>query len=285
MIIWREGVFTDASGAISADDRGWLVGDAVFETLLVENGIAAFLERHLERMRVGAATFGIERRLDSGEIASAIAGAAAKNCIEGRAACRLTLSRAGGARGLAPSPSARAQLVVSLSTIAPAKSHMRLTISSHRRWTGASTNAFKCAGAYAENILARKEAGAAGADEGVMLNEAGRVACAAAANIFIVADRLVMTPSIEEGAMPGVVRRIIIEEARRIGYNVQEREIEPCLMGEGALFLTNSIVGAVRSGFETPPAGSDVSAVENLIEAYQRRLGAEFLADRPTERA
>ena len=36
-----------------------------------------------------------------------------------------------------------------------------------------------------DNILARKEATSAGADEALLLNEAGLVCCAAASNIFI----------------------------------------------------------------------------------------------------
>lgn len=284
MIVWRDGDFVEASGAVSADDRGWLTGDAVFETILVERGAPVFLERHLDRMRQGCATLGIERRLDAGELRAAIEKTAERNAISGRAACRLTLSRTGGSRGLAPHPAARAQLIISISSVGSPPEASRLILSSRNRWTGASTNGFKCAGAYAENMLARAEAASQGADEAIMLNEFGRVACATSANIFVVSGKAAVTPPLSEGAMPGVIRGVLMEEAGALGIDCCEQQLAPADLASGTLLLTNSIVGPVRSALDGSPADCGLEAAQLLIAAYERRLDKEF-HERPGVRA
>lgn len=281
MIVWRDGDFIEADAAVSAEDRGWLIGDAVFETLLVESAAPAFLARHLDRMRRGCAILEIDRRLDDDELRGAIAMTAEQNALgAGRAVCRLTLSRSGGPRGLAPHRGARARLVISVSGAAPPPETLRVILSSRRRWSGASTNGFKCAGAYAENILARAEAASRGADEAIMLNEAGRVACASAANLFVASDDLVMTPSAADGAMPGVVRAVLLEEARALGLACRESPIMPADLSLGTLLLTNSIAGPVRSALDGPPVVQGLETARLLIAAYHRRLEREFSEQR-----
>lgn len=284
MIVWRDGDFVEANGAVSADDRGWLIGDAVFETILVEHCAPAFLERHLERMKLGCAALGIKRRFDADELRTAIEKTAEQNAISGRAACRLTLSRTGGSRGLAPHPAARARLVISISSVGSPPETLRIVLSTRRRWTGASTNGFKCAGAYAENMLARAEAASQGSDEALMLNEFGRVACATSANIFVVSDKAAMTPPMSEGAMPGIVRGVIMEEARALGIDCREQQLTPADLASGTMLLTNSIAGPVRSALDGSPAECGIEAAQLLIAAYERRLDKEF-GERPGARA
>src|SRR4051812_39398042 len=61
MTLWVNGslVPDDAEG-IRADDPGLGVGDGVFETMSVENGVPFALTRHLNRLRRSAAGLGIE---------------------------------------------------------------------------------------------------------------------------------------------------------------------------------------------------------------------------------
>lgn len=279
MIVWREGEFTTAADAISADDRGYLIGEAIFETLLVDDGTAAFLEAHIERMRRGCAAFGMARALDATELGAVIRKTAARNDISGRAVCRMTLSRSGGPRGLGVSPQHKERLMIALSPAPAPPAFIRLKVSEHRRFTLASTNAFKCAGAYAENILARSDAARAGADEAVMLNEHGHVACASSSNIFAIVENRLFTPPPEEGAMPGVTRAVLIEEARRIGVEVVEAPLALSVLRKGAILLTNSVAGPVRSALDDEKmAGEGGALVDRLIDAYARRLAAEFAA-------
>lgn len=278
MTLWRDGELVAADGAVSADDRGWLVGDSVFETMLVDGGAPAFLDRHLARMELGCSVLGIVRNLDADELRAAIATLARNKALPGRAVCRLTLSRSGGPRGLAPHPSAQPRLYVSLVPAAAPPPHLHLVVSNRRRWTGASTNDFKCSGAYAENVLARADAVSRGAGEAIMLNEHGRVACASSANLFVSAGAYVLTPALNEGAMPGVVRSILLEEAAALRIECQEVRMSQSDLRRGEILLTNSVAGVVRSALDGLPPPESGETAARLIAAYARRLANEFSA-------
>ncbi len=271
---------SNSERALSAEDRGWLVGDAVFETVLVDRGVPAFLDSHLARLAVGLNAMRIAASVETQVIERVIFELAEKNGVSERGAFRLTVSRVGGARGLAPSQASRPQVAATLTAIGPAPAGWRAVIAAPRRWTGSSTTGFKCAGAYAENMLAKMEAVDAEVDEAVMLNEHGRVACASAANIFLAFDDCLKTPPPSEGAMPGIVRAVVIEEARRLSLTVIEEPIPAAALGSSSLLFTNSIAGTVRTALHgaQPMVGAGVA--DRIIEAYRVRLDADLAAAR-----
>jgi branched-chain amino acid aminotransferase len=95
---------------------------------------------------------------------------------------------------------------------------------------------------YLDQILALREARAGGADEAILLNTAGRLACASAANLFLVADGRVLTPPIADGALPGITRGLVLERLIRKGAPIEERSIEPvCLEQAEEAFVTSSL--------------------------------------------
>ena len=92
--------------SIPHDDRGLLLGDGLFETVLAVNGVLVGLAAHLDRMTAGCAVVGLpppDRMLAERLMREALAGMAAP-----RAAVRLTLTAGSGGRGLdrpaAPEP-------------------------------------------------------------------------------------------------------------------------------------------------------------------------------------
>ena len=274
MIVWRDGELVSAEAAVSAEDRGYLVGDAVFETMLAEGGQAAFLGPHLARLALGCATLRMEFAPDEARIRQAILELAEYAPLTTRAACRITVSRLGGPRGVAPGEGARVRMIIALTAAAPRSSLLSLIVSTHRRSAAAATNGFKCAGAYAQNALARMEAIEAGADEAIMLNEYGRVACASSANVFVLTDRGIATPPLREGAMPGVVRAIVLEEAHRLGLAAEEVEIEPTALASARLLLTNSVIGVVVGAVGDNKTRDRDAVAQAIINAYERRLAA-----------
>jgi branched-chain amino acid aminotransferase/4-amino-4-deoxychorismate lyase len=92
---------------------------------------------------------------------------------------------------------------------------------------------------YLDNVLARREAEAAGADEALLLNTAGHAACATAANLFWISGGRLYTPSLSCGVLDGIMRAQVIaaapvEEVRANLDTVLEAE---------AAFLTSSLIG------------------------------------------
>jgi branched-chain amino acid aminotransferase len=273
MIVWRNGGLIEASRAVPADDRGYLVGDGVFETMLLRNGKPAFLDAHLARIRRGAGALDMEPQIDRATVLAAIGALTSQLGQSGEAVCRITLSRSGGARGLAPSSDAAQELLIALHPAPARKPRYRLIVAQTPRFSRLPTNGFKCVGAYGSNLLARLEAARANADDAIMLNESGRIACASAANVFLVSEAGLMTPPESEGAMPGVTRAVLLEIAAEEGVAVRIEPVPRSALDSSALILTNSVIGAVGASMANEVPNSLVAL---LSTAYEKRLGREF---------
>lgn len=273
MIAWLNGEFVE-DPQVSAADRGFLLGDGAFETIYVERGRCAFLAEHLARLASGLETLRIARP-DMGDIGEIVAALAARNAIDGRAAARLTVTRGAGERGLRFSGESPTALATIAPLAPPASEPLRVIVSQRRRFALASTGAFKAVGGYVENFLAHNEALAASAGEALMLNEHGRLASAAAANVFILTEAGIATPTVEEGAMPGVVRGLLLRHAAETGSPIIERPIEPLELQEAPVFLSNSLIGVRPATLGPPPPKAD-ERFRVLQSWYQRRLEEEL---------
>src|SRR5678815_1203 len=73
--------------------------------------------------------------------------------------------------------------------------------------------------------MARIEANLAGADEALMLNDAGNVAECTADNVFIVKGGQIFTPPITAGALRGITRGIVFGIAGEHGIKISETDI------------------------------------------------------------
>jgi branched-chain amino acid aminotransferase len=73
--------------------------------------------------------------------------------------------------------------------------------------------------------MARIEANLAGADEALMLNEAGNVAECTADNVFIIKKGHIFTPPITAGALRGITRSVAMEAAAELDLPLKEAEI------------------------------------------------------------
>jgi branched-chain amino acid aminotransferase len=89
---------------------------------------------------------------------------------------------------------------------------------------------------YLDAILARQEAAARGADDALLLSTRGQVAEASAANLFVLLDGALVTPPVEDGALPGVMRQVLLDAG------AAERPLAPAdLVGVEEIFLTNAL--------------------------------------------
>jgi branched-chain amino acid aminotransferase len=111
---------------------------------------------------------------------------------------------------------------------------------------------------YLDNILARQEAAACGADDAVLLNTAGRVAETSIANLFAVLDDALVTPPVADGALPGILRGLVIE---RLGAVARPLDPED-LTRARAIVLTNSLGArpvASLPGWQPDPTAPDLA--------------------------
>ena len=129
---------------------------------------------------------------------------------------------------------------------------------------------------YLDNLIAREEAHARGADEALMLDTSGHLACASVANIFLWEGNRLITPAEECGILPGVTRAAILALAERQKIEVGEDMILPDRLArcDGA-FLTNSLIGIMPlsrlNDRDLPPH----RMTARLQAAYELLLDAE----------
>src|SRR4051812_41668414 len=90
-----------ASARIAPDDRGFTLGDGVFETIAIKKAAPKRLAAHLSRLRDGAGVLGIPVPFTDTKIGELIAALIGANVLD-VGALRVTLTRGPGARGLTP---------------------------------------------------------------------------------------------------------------------------------------------------------------------------------------
>jgi branched-chain amino acid aminotransferase/4-amino-4-deoxychorismate lyase len=227
---------------VPADDRGLLLGDGLFETLLAVDGAIEDFGRHFTRLSAGCAVLGIAAPAEAAARAAAEQALAQAGLGAGRAAVRLTLT-AGSGRGLDRPLLAPGRLIASASAAPQWQGAVSLATVSVRRNQASPASRLKAL-SYLDNILARREARAAGAEEALMLNGRGEITCAAAANLFWVSGGRLFTPALECGVLDGIVRGRVIERAGALGVEVVQTAASADALGrsDGA-FLTNSLIG------------------------------------------
>jgi branched-chain amino acid aminotransferase len=236
--MWLNSKLIKGKLALSSHDRGLTLGDGLFETFAVRDGVALWRFEHIERMRSSAAALGIP--FPETDIENAIDALAYKAKAEH--VLRLTLTRGEGGRGLA----GEIKKPMLLGTLDPFDGQLRfqpvkLMTSAVRRNLYSPASRMKTL-SYMDNILAAREAIASGADDALMLNSAGRVASSTIANAFVEKDGVLITPTLAEGILPGVMRSAVIRAAKHLGIQVKERQVKPAEAASAdGLFLTNSL--------------------------------------------
>jgi len=131
--------------------------------------------------------------------------------------------------------------------------------------------AWKVCGTYANSFLAQRLAFARGADVGVLLDGAGRLAEASTSNLFLIRDEALVTPSVEADVFPGITRRSVLEIAARIGVDAVERPVDPAeLAGCEGVFLASTML-------ELRPFNAiDAARFATAEHPLYRRIRAEF---------
>lgn len=271
-MIWLNGRLVAREQAhIDIADRGLLLGDGLFETLRVYRGHVFKLEDHLGRMARGAAELGIPLPLDVPDIASAVHETLEAHHLDAAsAALRITLTRGPGQRGLLPPEEPNPNLIISVSAYHPVAQEGFTVVTSRRarRNEGSLTARLKTL-QYLDNVVAQTEAAAEGAEEALLLNNRSNIACGARSNLFAVIKGTLLTPAIDEGALPGITRGTILHLARELSVQVNETRLTVADLAKAEeAFLTNSLLEIVpirRADGRDVPTGA---VTRRLREAY-----------------
>ncbi len=271
-MLWLDGSLLPAAEArIVTSDRGFTLGDGLFETIKARNGRPLRWARHLARLEAGAAILGIPIGWPGDSLQAAMESVLAANHLDA-AVLRLTLSRGPGERGLLPPGRAQPTLLIAATPLPPPAKPARAVIAETVRRNAHSPLARIKSLSYLDSVLARMEAARRGADDALLLNGAGRLAEATTANLFLAIDDKLLTPPVAEGALPGTMRGELMGMAP-----IEERPIEAAELEKASeLFLSSSlglrpVASVAGRAIGTGEPGPAFRRLQAAIEDRERR--------------
>jgi branched-chain amino acid aminotransferase len=245
-------------------------GDGLFDTLRVSKGVPLFFTRHYSRLILGMETLGMEvpEHWQLGWLREAILRLTEAQ-DQPNARVRMQVWRTGYGR-YASSSHAPSILIESEALDQPFyginREGLVLDVAESVRLSQRPLDRVKGAVAMPYVLAAREreqrqraaaEQGSRGPDELLLLNSEGRVAEATASNLFAFRDGVLFTPPEEEGGIPGVLQRVLLQVAKKAGIPCKRQalELKDLDLAE-ELFLTNAIRGmrwvGVYRGRELP---------------------------------
>jgi branched-chain amino acid aminotransferase len=240
---------------LTAFDRGFQLGDGVFETIRVHGGAALELALHAQRLRFSARALEIAlpERLDA-LLRDAIATLLAADALDAPGAdvsVRVTVSRGRvDTRGLLPPDETIPTMVVQAWAVPPTppallERGLHLVIASVRRDPRSPLAAVKTT-SRADFVFARLEARRRGADDAVFLTTDGRLAEATSASLFILRGTELATPSLDCGILAGTTREWLLRWAADVGLATREGTLTPDdLFAADEAMLASSVAGVL----------------------------------------
>jgi branched-chain amino acid aminotransferase len=276
-----DGVTTALEDAkVSVQDRGFLYGDSVFETLRTYDGAPFALGRHLGRLEWSAGLTGIALPLSLADFAAEITEAirAAGNA---ESYVRVMVTRGRGELGLDPGLAIAPTRVIIVTPLAPpspetyARGISVVSFRVRRAADGTDVAGAKI-GNYLVSVLAMKKAHAAGAAEALIVDAAGAVVEGATSNVFFVRRGTLVTPPDDAGILPGITRAVALDVAREAGVPVSfEAPSLDSLPGFDEVFISSSIrelLAVVRVDETTVGDGTPGPVYRRLHDAFRRAV-------------
>ncbi|MES2438752.1 MAG: aminotransferase class IV [Verrucomicrobiota bacterium] len=282
--IWCNGRWLPAAdypGA--AQDRGAFLGLGLFETMLALDGAPVFAARHLARLQKSCARLGWSLHLpDLPDLAAALL---VKNQLTtGRARLRLIVTGGSGPHNDL-TPGADRLIWLSAFPAGEMPDSFAVCLSPWPRNERSPLAGLKTA-CYAENLVALDHARRLGFQETLFLDTTGHLCESATANLFLVKNGVLLTPSLDSGCLPGIAREVLLEIASARGISCHERPLTPeDLHAAEEVFLSSSTRGPVPvSRFEQENLAT--GAVTQLLRKAYFDLASEETsgesADQPT---
>lgn len=253
MTVWLNGSLLPSDAArIDPADRGFTLGDGLFETLRVADGRPCHADRHLRRLFASAESLGIPVPFAEERLLEAMAELLTANGTSA-GSLRLTLTRGPAPRGVLPPPHPAPTLLITTGRLPPDGPARLVVAGVTRRNEHSPLSRLKTLN-YLDTILARQEAERRGADDALLLNTAGRLAESTVANLFVVSGGDLLTPPVEDGALPGIRRSLILE-----GQGGRERSLGlDDLLAADEAFLCNSLGIRPVIAVDGRPIGSGI---------------------------
>ena len=276
---------------ISPFDRGFTLGDAVFESFRAYRGRPFGMEEHLARLRRSCEAARIPLNADLPRAVHDVLNA--NNFIRQAdpreapgappptdAAVRITVTRGVGGRGASPRGVGHPTVLVTATPVnVPPEVYEKgvsVVAATRRRIPESSLDPGIKSTNYLVHVLARMEAEDAGADDALFVDAQGHVIEATQANVFAVKDGRLLTPPLTAGCLPGATRTALLKTVGpTVGVLGQERTLTVAdLQAADEVLLTSSVTElapVVRVEGKPIGAGTPGRVTRLLHEAYRKQ--------------
>ena len=208
MKIYVNGALVPEEDAVlPVSDHGLTVGDGLFETMKVVDGVAFAIRRHLARLRRTASGLGLTVPPEL-ELRDAIESTIAANGPSvGRVRMTVTggTGPAGTSRGSGP-PTVLVQCAAA--TVWPSAAKV-VTVPWPRNERGVLAGLKTTS--YADNVIAYAYAVERGGDEAIFPNTQDNLCEGTGTNVFVAIDDRLVTPPLSAGCLAGVTRELLLE--------------------------------------------------------------------------
>lgn len=247
-ICFNGNVLPATDKVLTAANKSYRYGDGLFETMKMVNRNIPLFELHMDRLfaSLQVLEFSTPETLTDEKLKDDIIALCNKNQVTGLARIRLSISRGEGA--VYDQENDRASYLIEVWPAEASGSQLNeegllIGIYPHARKSMDRLSSLKSAN-YLPYIMAARFARAKQWNDCLILNTDGNIADATIANVFLVKDARILTPAEGQGGVSGVMRKWLLEQLRRSGREVLEKEISIAdVLDADELFLTNAVNG------------------------------------------
>jgi branched-chain amino acid aminotransferase len=230
--VYIDGTYYPKSQAkVSVFDHGLLYGDGVFEGIRAYDGSVFKLKEHVERLYRSAHMLMLEIPFSKEQMIKIVLQTLRKNNLKD-SYIRLVVTRGVGDLGLNPKKCPKPTVIVIADVIMLHKGEAKENgVTAMLSWVkrdpvDATSHEIKSLN-YLNSILAKIEANISNVDEAICLDKNGFICEGVAENIFIVKEGKLYTPPSYTGALPGITSQEVIKLAKKLGFEVEEKNITP----------------------------------------------------------
>ena len=276
MTIFLNGRFVpETQAVITVNDRGFMYGDGLFETIRVYGGRPFRMAQHLERLERGADFLKIKCPFTPKKLHRFAGQLIEKNQMP-EAILRVTLTRGPGERGYTPEADGKPTVVMTLHAAPSLRktTQWNLVTSSFQVLAADPLAAFKTMNKLT-HVMARIEAVDKGADEALLLNSNNEVAETASGNLFWVHNNNICTTPTRCGGLPGITRAVVLEICRTLGLPTKEQVVKSeALRNSKGIFVTQSALGIVSVAMLDGKPIAPSPLTDRIGSAYNNMLDA-----------
>ena len=222
-------------------DRGLLLGDGVFDTMLYQDNELIFYDDQYARLNRAAKLLYFNFSIKNEELKKIILKLIKKNNFQNKkVAIRTNITRGISKRGLDFEKNHMIGLYIKLNLVESSLllKPIKLNIANIRRNNTSPISQNKTLN-YLDNVIEKNRASRLGYEDSIFLNIDNKVSCTTTSNIFYVQKNKIFTPPLKDGVLNGIIRGQFLKKKIATTRSTTLNN----LIKSDNIFLTNSIFG------------------------------------------